>query len=100
MSSDSEVHSKKNKVMEIIIYFYKKFISEDAFLIDRVRTIHTREGVFGLIKYVFRKIYRWVLFQIDPDIFMRVQYRDWQRHVEKKYLNQDYMKELNQYVGD
>ncbi len=85
--------------MEIIIYFYKKFISEDAFLIDRVRTIYAREGLFGLIRYIMRKIYRWVLFRIDPDIFMRVQYRDWQKHVEKKYLNEDYMKKLNDYVG-
>ncbi|MFW6124431.1 MAG: glycosyltransferase family 2 protein [Acidobacteriota bacterium] len=85
--------------MRFIIYFYKKFISEDAFLIDRIRTIHTREGLFGLIRYIMRKIYRWVLFQINPDIFMRVQYRDWQKHVEKKYLNEDYMKKLNDYVG-
>jgi O-antigen biosynthesis protein len=86
--------------MRFIIYLYQRFISEDTFLIDRVRTIQTREGLFGLVKYIIRKIYRGILFRIDPDIFGSIQYREWQKHVEKRYLNEDYMEKLNDYVGE
>jgi glycosyltransferase involved in cell wall biosynthesis len=85
--------------MKIIRYIYERFLLKSPDIIARARTIHTREGLFGLLKYTIRKIYKKVLFQIDPDIFGSIQYREWQKNVEKRYLNEDYMKKLNDYVG-
>ncbi|MGB7297194.1 MAG: glycosyltransferase family 2 protein [Candidatus Aminicenantales bacterium] len=85
--------------MKIIRYFYERFILKAPDIIARMRAIHTREGLFGLFKYMLQKLYRKVLFRIDPDILNRIQYTDWQKNVEKRYLNKDYMEKLSDFVG-
>ncbi|MBD3413407.1 MAG: glycosyltransferase [Candidatus Aminicenantes bacterium] len=80
--------------------FYQWLLVRIPLFIERIRTIYTREGVKGLIKNSIQKLYRNVLFIIDPDIFGSLQYRDWQKHVESRYLNEDYLRKLNRFVGD
>lgn len=85
--------------MKTIHYLYERLIVKAPDNLARMRAIHKREGLRGLFKQLIRKVYRQILFRIDPDIFDRLQYKDWQKNVEKRYLNRDYMRELNDFVG-
>jgi len=86
--------------MKIINYFYKWLILRFPYAIKRIRTIHKREGLYGLIKYIIRVFYRNILYVVDPNIFNSIQYRDWQEKIEKKYLNEKYMRDINNFVGE
>jgi len=84
--------------MKIIDYFYERFILGAPFIIARIRTIHKREGIYGLIKYIIRIFYRNILYAVDPDIFESIQFKDWLKNIEKKYLNEKYMSSISNYV--
>jgi len=84
--------------MKIIDYFYERFILGAPFIIVRIRTIHKREGIYGLIKYIIRIFYRNILYAVDPDIFESIQFKDWLKNIEKKYLNEKYMSSISNYV--
>ncbi len=86
-------------MIKIFLGLYQRFVLGAPFILVRLRTIHKREGLSGLVKYIIRKIYRGVLFRIDPQIFGRIQFRDWQKKIERRYLNEDYMRKLNDFVG-
>lgn len=86
--------------MKIIDYFYERFILGAPVIIVRIRTIYTREGIFGLVKNIIRKLYRKILYAGDPDIFGRLQFKDWQKNVEKRYLNKQYIEDISYTVGD
>ena len=86
--------------MKIIDYFYERFILGAPVIIVRIRTIYTREGIFGLVKNIIRKLYRKILYAGDPDIFGRLQFKDWQKNIEKRYLNRQYIEDISYTVGD
>ena len=90
----------KGLEMKMIDYFYNRFILGAPFIIVRIRTIYKREGIFGLVIYIIRKFYRKILYVLDPDIFERLQFKDWQKNVEKRYLNKRYIEDISSYVGD
>lgn len=86
--------------MKIIDHFYERFILGAPVIIVRIRTIYTREGIFGLVKYIIRRFYRKILYVLDADIFGRLQFKDWQKNIEKRYLNKQYIKDIRYIVGD
>ena len=86
--------------MKIIDYFYKRFILGAPVIIVRIRTIHKREGIYGLIKYIIRIFYRNILYAVDPNIFESIQFKDWRKNIEKKYLNEKYMSSISNYVDN
>ena len=90
----------KGLEMKIIDYFYKKFILGAPFIIVRIKTIYKREGIFGLVIYIVRKFYRKILYVLDPNIFERLQFKDWQKNIEKRYLNKQYIEDISSYVGN
>jgi glycosyltransferase involved in cell wall biosynthesis len=86
--------------MKIMNYIYRWLILRFPKTIERIRTIHKREGFFGLFIYIIRTLYRNILYAFNPDIFNSIQYRDWQENIEKRYLNDDYMKKIRHWVGN
>ena len=86
--------------MKIIDHFYERFILGAPVIIVRIRTIYTREGIFGLVKYIIRRFYRKILYVLDPDIFGRLQFKDWRKNIEKRYLNKQYIEDISYTVGD
>jgi glycosyltransferase involved in cell wall biosynthesis len=86
--------------MKIINYFYKWLILRIPEAIKRIRTIHTREGLYGLIKYIIRILYRNILYAVDPNIFESIQFKDWRKNIEKKYLNEQYMSSGSNHVDN
>ena len=90
----------KGLEMKIVDHFYERFILGAPVIIVRIRTIYTREGIFGLVKYIIRRFYRKILYVLDTDIFGRLQFKDWQKNIEKKYLNKQYIEDVSYSVGD
>jgi glycosyltransferase involved in cell wall biosynthesis len=80
--------------MTLIKQIFTYFKTRVPIWINHIRHILVTEGVFALIKKGFKKAHHTILNFSNPHKLHRLQYGEWQKNIEKQYLNEKYMKKL------
>lgn len=81
--------------MKFLDYGFKRLKARIPIWIAQIKGVMAREGLLGFVKRVFAKVYRYVFFSGDPHKLHKLQFADWMKNVEAKYLNKDYYKKLS-----
>lgn len=81
-------------IKQIITYFKTRVPIWTKQFISVLRN----DGPFVLVKKIIRKIYRYLVHLRNPHKLHRIQYGEWQKNIESRYLNDTYMDELNKKI--
>jgi glycosyltransferase involved in cell wall biosynthesis len=78
------------RIRQILKYFSTRI----PIWFQQTKNIIRKEGLIIFFKKLLGKLYRFFLHLHNPHKLHRIQYAEWQRNIEQKYLNKNYMSKL------